>query len=76
MEKPFDLKALEAKLKEKGLPQVEGLARGVVEAVFEWSEESVKASPSKLDDLALVVIPPLKSLILSKVDEIDGKPAA
>lgn len=76
MEKPFDLKELEKKLKEKGLPEVEGVAKGVVEAVFDWAEESVKASPSKLDDLALVVIPPLKSLILTQVDKIDGKASA
>lgn len=68
--KAFDLKDLEAKLKEKGLPQVEGLAKAAAEAVFEWIEEGVGLSPTKLDDLALVLLPSLKSMVMSKIDEI------
>lgn len=67
----FDLKELEARLKKAGLPHVEGCARDVVETVFAWAEDSVKATPSKLDDLALGVMGPLKSWILGKVDGID-----
>jgi hypothetical protein len=68
--KSFDLALLAEKLKAKGLPAIEGLAKASLEAVFEWIEESVQASPSKIDDFALAVLPPLKSLIMSKVDEI------
>lgn len=66
----FNLGSLESKLKEKGLPQIEGLAKACVEAVFEWVEESVKASESKVDDFAVAVLPPLKSFILGKIDGI------
>jgi hypothetical protein len=75
MEKPFDLKDLEARLKAAGLPEVEGCARAVVESVFGWAEDSIKATPSRIDDLALGVLSPLKSWVLSKVDAIDGVPA-
>jgi hypothetical protein len=68
--KPFDLKDLEAKLKEKGMPAVEGFAQAACDAVFEWLKESVELTPSKIDDLALVVIPPLKSYIDGKIAEI------
>lgn len=68
--KPFDLKDLEGRLVKAGLPHIEGCAREVIEGVFTWLEDSVKASPSKIDDIALGVIGPLKSWILKKVDEI------
>lgn len=68
--KAWDLKDLEAKLKESGMPHIEGMARSAVESVFAWIEESVKLSPSKIDDLALAVVGPIKSWVLAKVDQI------
>ena len=70
MEKPFDVKDLVAKLKEKGTPLAESAAHDLVECVFAWAEESVKMSESKVDDLVLVVLPPVKSFILSKIEKI------
>lgn len=68
--KAFDLKELEAKLKEKGLPEIEGLAKACAEAIFDWAEQGVKLSDSRIDDFVLAVLPPLKSWIMSKLDGI------
>ncbi len=73
--KAWDVKDLEAKLKEAGMPHVEGMAKAAIESVFSWIEESVKLSPSKVDDLALAVVGPIKSWALAKVDQI-SHPAA
>jgi hypothetical protein len=68
--KAFDLADLEAKLKDKGLVHVEGLAKACVEVVFEWASEGVTLSDSKVDDFALALLPPLKTFLLSKLDGI------
>ncbi len=70
MDKPFDIKDLEAKLKAKGMPEVEGLAKDVVGAVFDWIEESVSLTPSKVDDMAMIAMPPLKAFVMSELDKI------
>lgn len=70
--RPFDLKDLESRLKEKGLPQVEGLAQAIVDGVFEWIQEGVQASESKIDDFALAVLPPFKSFIDKKIQGISS----
>jgi hypothetical protein len=49
---------------------VEGLAKAVTESVFEWVSEGIEATPSKVDDLALVVIPSVQKFILAKIDGI------
>lgn len=79
MVKPFDAKVLLEKLKARGVEiKIEALdvaekAGGIlVDEVFAWTEESVKLTKSPYDDFALAVLPPVKSFILSKVDEIDG----
>lgn len=70
--KPFDLAHLTEMLKSKGLPHVEGLAKGSLEAVFNWIEFGVKESESKVDDFAMALLPPLKALIFSKLDGISA----
>lgn len=69
----FDIKDLERRLKDAGLEQVEGLARAVVVATFEWAEASVKASASKYDDLVLGLTGPLRTFLLAKIDAISDK---
>ncbi len=69
-QKPFDLKDLEEMLKAKGLPEVEDLAKKVFEGICEWTENGITASPSKVDDFALAVLPAFKSFIVSKLDGI------
>ena len=73
MDKPFQVTDLVEKLKAKGLPVVEEMAKDIEESVIEWIEESVKMTPSPLDDLAIPVIMALKPLIDAQIDKIDGK---
>lgn len=70
MEKAYDLKVLEAKLKEKGMPVLEGAALAVVDSVFEWIEESAKVSETKVDDVMAGLLPSVKDWVHAKVDEI------
>lgn len=70
---PVKEMAVQGLLKEQGLELAEDVAVMVVEAVFKSIEMAVKASPSKLDDILLVMLPLLKPLALEKVDLIDGK---
>lgn len=74
MEKPFDVKDLIKKLEAMGIPlakdSAEKMAAGLVNAVFDWTNESISASPTKVDDLALAVLPPLRAYILSKIEAI------
>lgn len=67
---PFDLKNLESRLISKGMPAVEGLAKDVFNEFCLWIEEGVKASPSKIDDFALAVLPPFRAFVLSKLEGI------
>lgn len=71
----MNLKArIAAKLKEKGIADVgEEVAKVVVESVFEASEEHIKESPSKLDDLGLPLLALVKKFVMKKVDAIDGE---
>ena len=38
-----------------------------------WLEASAKASKNPYDDMALVIFPKVKELILAQVDKIDGQ---
>lgn len=73
MEKAYDIQALIAKLKGRGLDIAEEMAKVVVEESFSWVEESAKLSATPWDDMALIVVPNLKQLALSGVDKIDGQ---
>lgn len=73
MEKAYDLAVLAEKLKSKGLDVAEDAARHLVEATFEWVEESAKLSVTPYDDMALIILPQVKKMALAAVDKIDGK---
>lgn len=73
MEKAYDLKVLEAKLKEKGLPEVEDLAEKVYSAVKEWVVESAPVSETKLDDFAPIAFPIIDKIVAPAIDKIDGQ---
>jgi hypothetical protein len=60
-------------LKAKGFDLAEDQIKGLVEAVFEVSEEVIKASANKFDDLLLPLLPLAKNMILKAVDKLDGK---
>ena len=71
--KAYDLKALGAGLKSKGLDLAEEALVLVVEELFVWVEGSAKISETPYDDMALLVLPQLKKMALEQVDKIDGQ---
>jgi hypothetical protein len=73
MDKAYDIKVLAEKLKANGLEIAEESAKIVVKATLEWIEESAKLSATPYDDLALVVMPQVKSFIDKSIDKIDGQ---
>ena len=72
--KPYDIGALVAGFKSKGLDVAEEVARGAVVSVVEWFEASAKLSATPFDDVALIILPKLKEEVLKLVDKIDGQP--
>ena len=75
MEKPFDLKDLEARLKARGLTAVEGLAEIVAEEVFEWTSASALIHPNILvKSVVPAAIAVAKPLAKGWIDQIDGQP--
>lgn len=74
MEKPFDLKDLEARLKARGLTAVEGLAEIVAEEVFDWTSESADIHPNMLiKSIVPAAIAVAKPLAKGWIDKIDGQ---
>lgn len=74
MEKPFDLKDLEARLKARGLTAVEGLAEIVAEEVFDWTEQSALIHPNILvKSVVPAAIAVAKPLAKGWIDKIDGQ---
>lgn len=75
MEKPFDLKDLENRLKARGLTAVEGLAEIVAEEVFDWTSDSALAHPNVLiKSIVPAAIAVAKPLAKGWIDQIDGQP--
>lgn len=74
MEKPFDLKDLEARLKAKGMGAVEGLAEIVAVEVLDWANESCMIHPNILvKTIGVPAVAILKPLAMGAVDKIDGQ---
>lgn len=71
--KAYDLKVLLEKLKSRGLNVGEDIAKGLVEDVMSWVEESAKASATPIDDLIVGIVGPMKPMLLSQIDKIDGQ---
>lgn len=72
MEKAYDLKALELKLKAKGLPEVEKLAEKSFEAFKEWFAESAVLSENKYDDVVVPFMTLVDGIVKPQLDKIDG----
>lgn len=51
----------------------EKLTREAVESIFKIAEIEIKASENKIDDMALVLLPQIKSFVLNAVEKIDGE---
>lgn len=51
----------------------EKLTKESVESVFKIAEIEIKASENKIDDMALLLLPQIKSFVLNAVEKIDGE---
>lgn len=69
----WDVKALVSELKAKGLDVTEEVANDVLDSVLDWVDQSVSLTPTPLDDLEKVVSAPLRPMIKSQIDKINGK---
>lgn len=71
MEKAFDLKDLEMKLKKVGMPEVEKLAEKAHGAVSEWMTESIEMLPEGIvKSLAQPAYKVLSEMIMQKIKDI------
>lgn len=74
MEQPFEFKALEERLKAKGLTAVEGLAEIIVAEVFGWTRESLAIHPNVLvKAIGVPAVDILEPIAKGFVDKIDGQ---
>lgn len=75
MDKPFDFKVLEERLKGKGLQAVEGLAEIVADEVISWTKDSLAIHPNALvKGLGLPAVAVIEPMIKGAIDKIDGQP--
>lgn len=75
MDKAFDLKALEERLKAAGLPALEGVAEKVAKEMFGWLSDSCIASENMLvKAIGPAAIAVLQPLAMGAIDKIDGEP--
>jgi predicted histidine transporter YuiF (NhaC family) len=73
-ESQVDLKAMiVAKLKAKGMDIAEDTAVALVKAVLELIPEVVAATPNKVDDLLIAIIPVVQPALMDLLDKIDGE---
>lgn len=73
MEKAYDLKELGKRLKAKGLVEAEDMAEQVYAELKTWFAESAAMSETPYDDLVVPFLGSLDSVIMPKIDEIDGQ---
>jgi len=66
----YDLKVLGERLKEIGMPVLEETTEQVVEVLFQWLADSAKVSPTPYDDMAQLIMPQIKKLVLDQVEKI------
>ncbi len=72
MEKAYDLKVLGARLKEKGLVELEDSAEQVYAVTKEWLKESAQISKNPYDNLVSPFLDSLDSVVNPQIDKIDG----
>ena len=58
-------------LKNEGLEIAEETAKKVLDVVFRITEEEIKKSENKYDDLALAVLPLIKPMLFEMVEKIN-----
>ena len=72
MKTAYELKGLGEMFKAQGLELLEENAKVAVEVVFAWLEESAKLSENSYDDLAVMLYPKMKELILNQAEKINA----
>lgn len=73
MEKAFDLKNLEDRLKAKGLVAVEGLAKIIASEVLDWCSESCLVDENVfVKAVGAPAVALLRPIVMSAVDKIDS----
>lgn len=71
--KAWDVNALVAKMKDKGLDMAEDAAAIAAEAVLDWAKDSIELTENKVDDIVLPFLPMVETKIKELIDTIDGK---
>jgi hypothetical protein len=71
MEKAYDLKLLGEELKNEGLEIAEESLKIVIEAMFKFLEKSALLSETPYDNMAVMLYPKIKELILKEVEKIN-----
>lgn len=74
MEKPFEFKALVARMQGNGLIKAEDAVKALAEDVFAWLEESTALSDNLVVKLFGPIIAQTKPLILNAIDGLDNQP--
>jgi len=73
MEKAYDLKELGKRLKDAGLIEAEDMAESAYSEVKKWLNDSAILSANPYDNMAVAFLSQLDSIILPKIDKIDGQ---
>lgn len=73
MPEGFDVEALKAKLKARGLDLAEEAAKEVASDICDWLQESLPKSKVPFAGFLAGFVPELKKLALGLADQIDGK---
>lgn len=75
MQKPYDVEALKAALKAKGIENAERVIRDVVEVSCDWLRSSMAMSKEgivgHLDDLAIPVVNSFEKIVNSKLEALN-----
>lgn len=66
-------KELVEALKENGLEIAEDAVLTLVKIIFPFLTKFVLATPNKLDDIIVVLLPVLEPIILDYIDKLDGE---
>ncbi len=76
----YDIADLAQRLKEAGLPVIEGVGEELAGIAYtttkEWLKEGAKLSENKIDDIIVPFIDQLDAVVLPQIDKIDKKKKA
>lgn len=70
---PFDMKALVARLKAKGVDVAEELAKVLAGEVLDWAAESCALHPNPFVKFGAPALVAVKPIVMNEIDKIDGQ---